>query len=93
MGGLGLLIVYLISVVVGQTISVGVGILVERHATPYAGLMAFIFCYFATFWVAWRFAVRVTEPSTRGRVRDKHTAVLFAYVTADELWIQSASLL
>ena len=92
-GGFGLLIVFLVSVVVGQTISVGLGILVERHATPYAGLMTFIFCYFATFWLAWRLAVRVTEPRTRGRVSAKPSAVLFAYATADELWIQSASLL
>jgi len=47
---------------IGQSISVGVGLLVERHATPYTGLLTFIVCYFAMFWVAWRLAVRVTEP-------------------------------
>jgi hypothetical protein len=93
MGGLGLLIVFLIILVIGQIMSVGVGLLVERHATPYIGLMTFIFCYFAMFWVAWRFAVRVTEPRTRGRVSGKPSAVLVAYATADEFWIQSASLL
>jgi hypothetical protein len=57
-----LLFVFLTSLLVGQSISVGVGLLVERHATPYTGLVTFIVCYFAMFWVAWRFAVRVTEP-------------------------------
>jgi hypothetical protein len=49
-GGIGFLIVFLIIVVFGQAIS-GIGLLVERHATPYAGLLTFIFCYFATFWM------------------------------------------
>jgi hypothetical protein len=47
---------------IGQSISVGIGLLVERHVTPYTGLVTFIVCYFAMFWMAWRFAVCVTEP-------------------------------
>ena len=62
---MSLLLVFLISLIVGQLISVGVGLLVERHATPYTGLVTFIGCYFAVIWLAWRFAVRVTEPRSR----------------------------
>jgi hypothetical protein len=100
---MGLMIVFLISFVVGQSISIGVGLLVERHATPYTGLMTFIVCFFAMIWVAWRFAVRVTEPSSRlggskdesPHVRDRGqpSAVLIgAYAAADDLWCQSTLL-
>ena len=62
---MGLLAVFLITLVVGQSISVGLGLLVERHTTPYTGLITFISAYFVMFWLAWRFAIRVTAPSTR----------------------------
>jgi hypothetical protein len=58
-----LLVVFLISLVVSQSISIGVGLLVERNTTPYTGLVTFIALYFAMFWVAWRFAIRITEPN------------------------------
>jgi membrane protein implicated in regulation of membrane protease activity len=60
-----LLVVFIISVIVGQAISIVIGLLVERQVTPYAGLVTFIACYFAMFWLAWRFAVRITEPRSR----------------------------
>src|SRR5262245_26657703 len=62
-----LLVVFIISVLVGQSISVATGLLVERQVTPYAGLLTFIVCYFAVFWLAWRFAVRVPAPGSRVR--------------------------
>ena len=100
---MSLLLVFLISLIVGQSISVGVGLLVERHATPYTGLVTFIGCYFAVIWLAWRFAVRVTEPRSRlkgskdesPRVPDRgeSSAVLLgAYAAADDLWSESTSL-
>jgi hypothetical protein len=66
-----LLLVFLIVLAIGQSISIGLGLLVERHWSPYAGLVTFIACYFAMFWVAWRVAVRVTEPRahTAGELR------------------------
>ena len=89
-----LLLVFLTSLLVGQSISVGVGLLVERHATPYTGLVTFIVCYFAMFWVAWRFAVRVTAPRPHVRERGEPGAVLLgAYAAADDLWTQSTLLL
>ena len=60
-----LLLVFLITLAIGQSMSIGLGLLVERHWSPYAGLVTFIASYFAMFWLAWRVAVRVTEPRAR----------------------------
>jgi hypothetical protein len=57
-----LLVVFLITLAIGQVISIGLGLLVERQWSPYAGLVTFIASYFAMFVVAWRVAVRITEP-------------------------------
>ena len=57
-----LLLVFLITLAVGQSMSIGLGLLVERHWSPHAGLVTFITAYFAMFWLAWRVAVRITEP-------------------------------
>jgi hypothetical protein len=46
-------------------LSIGLGLLVERYATPYTGLVVFLVCYFSMFWLAWRVAVRITEPRRR----------------------------
>ena len=59
MEGAKLLLVFLVILLIGQSISIGLGLLVERHVRPYTGLVTFIACYFAMFWLAWRFAVRV----------------------------------
>jgi hypothetical protein len=86
-----LLVVFLISLFVGQSISVGIGLLVERHSTPYTGLVTFIACYFAMFWVAWRFAVRITEPrpllgNTKNDRAEPGAILLAAYAASDDLW-------
>jgi hypothetical protein len=60
-----LLVTFIICVIVGQSLSIGLGLLVERNSTPYAGLLTFIVSYFAMFWIAWRLAVRITEPRSR----------------------------
>jgi hypothetical protein len=62
---MNLLIVFILCLLVGQSVSVGVGLLVERLFTPYTGLVTFIALYFAMFWVTWKVAVRLTEPRTR----------------------------
>jgi len=59
---MSLLVIFIISVVIGQSLSIGLGLLVERYSTPYTGLMTFITSYFVMFWLAWRFAVRITAP-------------------------------
>jgi hypothetical protein len=60
-----LLLIFIICLLFGQSLSIGVGLLVERYSTPYTGLVTFITSYFAMFWVAWRVAVRITQPRSR----------------------------
>jgi hypothetical protein len=61
---MGLLLVFIVSLVVGQAIAIFLGLLVERHHSSYAGLVTFIALYFTMFWLAWKVAVRITEPGT-----------------------------
>jgi len=62
---MSLLIVFLVTLVIGEAMAIGVGLLVERHTTPYTGLITFIVSYFTVFWLAWVFAVRITAPGSR----------------------------
>jgi hypothetical protein len=62
---MGLLLVYIATLIVGQSCVVGISLLVDRHYSSYAGLLVFIVLYFTVFWLSWRFAVRVTEPRSR----------------------------
>ena len=100
---MGLLVAFLLSSIVGQSISVGIGLLVERHTTPYTGLVTFIGCFFVMIWLTWRVAVRVTEPRSRlgpsrvesPQVRDRgkpRNVLLGAYAFADSLWGELALL-
>ena len=57
------LLVFVTSLVVGQSISIGAGLMVERLVSPYAGLVTFVGFYFAMFWLTWRLAVHVTGRS------------------------------
>ena len=59
---MNLLVIFIISVLIGQSLSIGLGLLVERYSTPYIRLMTFIGRYFVMFWLAWRFALRVSAP-------------------------------
>ena len=98
-----LLVVYLISVLIGQSISIGMGLLVERQVSPYAGLVTFIACYFAMFWLAWRFVVWVTAPGSRtassqdehvlARERGRAAGLLLGACAASQgVWNQAMSL-
>jgi len=60
-----LLLIFIICLLFGQSLSIGVGLLVERYSTPYTGLVSFIASYFAMFWLAWLLAVRITAPRSR----------------------------
>ena len=51
---MNLLVIFLISVLIGQSLSIGLGLLVEGYSTPYIRLMIFIGSYFVMFWLAWR---------------------------------------
>lgn len=62
---MGLLLVFLVCLLVGQSLSIFIGLVVERHYSPYTGLIVFIVCYFLMFGVAWKLAVWLTEPGRR----------------------------
>jgi hypothetical protein len=59
---MNLLVTYVVSLLVAQSLAVGAGLIVDRLYSSYTGLVVFIALYFAMFWVAWKFAVRITEP-------------------------------
>ena len=62
---MGLLVVFIVTVIIGQTLSIGIALMLDRLVSPYTGLVTFIALYFAMFWLAWKLSVRITEPSTR----------------------------
>jgi hypothetical protein len=64
---MALLLMFIICVIVGQSISLGLGLMVERYSTPYTGLLTFMASWFVMFWIAWRLAVRITEPRSLPR--------------------------
>jgi hypothetical protein len=60
---MSLLIAFAACVLVGQAISVAVGLIVEHFtSSEEASLIAFFPLYFAMFGVAWKVSVRMTEP-------------------------------
>jgi hypothetical protein len=60
---MGLIVAYIITLVVTQSISIGIGLAIDNYYSSQAGLLAFLGLYFLMFWVAWQIAVRVTAPS------------------------------
>jgi len=54
-----LIAVYVVFVLIGETVAYGVGRTVEFWS-PIASLPAFLAAFFFVFWAAWRLAVRVT---------------------------------
>jgi hypothetical protein len=61
---MNLLVVFLIVLVIFQSISIGAGLMAERIFSPYTGLITFIVLYFGMFAAAWKLAVRLTEPKS-----------------------------
>jgi hypothetical protein len=59
---MNLLVAYILTLAVAQSISITVGLLVDRFYSSYGGLMVFIALYFFMFWFAWQIAMRVTAP-------------------------------
>lgn len=52
---------YVVFVLIGDVASYLIGRSVESWSEP-ASLPTFLFCFFAVFWIAWRLAVKITEP-------------------------------
>jgi uncharacterized BrkB/YihY/UPF0761 family membrane protein len=61
---MGLLVAYLVCLVVGQAITIGIGLSIDRYYPATVSLPISLFLYFTMFWVAWKIAVRITEPKT-----------------------------
>jgi hypothetical protein len=57
----GLLIVYVALMILGDIADYVIGLVVE-HYWPQASLPVFLVLYFASLWVAWMLAVKLTEP-------------------------------
>ena len=59
---MGLLVTYLVCLILGQAITIAVGLSIDRYYSPTVSLPISLFMYFTMFWVAWKIAVRITEP-------------------------------
>ena len=57
---MGLLIVYIAIVIVGDAIAYAIGAFVEGMFSPAVGLPVFLALFFAVFGVGWMLAVRLT---------------------------------
>jgi hypothetical protein len=53
---------YLGFMILGDLVSYGLGLLVERQWGSYVSLVVFLVLYFVSLWVAWLLSVWVTEP-------------------------------
>jgi len=58
-----ILIIYLICMIAGQAIAVGIGLLLDPYSKTLA-LSVFIPLYYAMYWVAWRVALLIADRST-----------------------------
>jgi len=56
------ILIYLVCMVVGQAISVGIGLALDPYSTTLA-LSVFIPLYYAMYWVAWRVALFIGDRS------------------------------
>jgi hypothetical protein len=61
---MSLLVAYIICLLIGQSITITTGLMLDRVASPGISLPVSIALYFAMFWVCWKVAVRITEPKT-----------------------------
>jgi hypothetical protein len=59
---MGLVIAYVICLVIGQSITIAIGLAIDRMYSPAISLPISIGLYFLMFWIAWKIAVRITEP-------------------------------
>ncbi|MDB5600295.1 MAG: hypothetical protein JWN71_2339 [Xanthobacteraceae bacterium] len=61
---MGLLLVYLIVVVIGQVAAVVLGLSVDQYVNKGVGLIAFLTAFFTVLVIAWPIAVRISRPKT-----------------------------
>ena len=56
------LLIYVVCMIVGQAVAVGIGLLLDPYSTTLA-LAVFIPLYYAMYWVAWRVALFIGDRS------------------------------
>jgi hypothetical protein len=61
---MGILVLYVLNVVVGESIVIAIGLGLDR-TYPYASLPISLPLFFIVFWLGWVLAVRWTEPKHR----------------------------
>ena len=61
---MGLLIANIICLIVGQAITIGIGLSIDWFYSPAISLPISLVLYFLMFGIAWKVAVRITEPKT-----------------------------
>jgi hypothetical protein len=69
---MSLLICYVVLVFLGGGLSAGVGYVAEMEWGDVTGLSVFLASYFASLWICWVIAVRITAP--KGQVSDTSAA-------------------
>ncbi|MEA2906917.1 MAG: hypothetical protein QOG83_1566 [Alphaproteobacteria bacterium] len=61
---MSLLIAYAVCLIIGQSITITMGLMIDRYFSPAVGVPVSIGLYFAMFWITWKIAVRITEPKS-----------------------------
>jgi hypothetical protein len=61
---MGLLVVYIVIVVIGQAAAVALGLQVDQYVNKGVGLIVFLTMFFVVMVIAWPIAVRVSRPKT-----------------------------
>ena len=69
-----ILIIYVICMIAGQAIAVGIGLLLDPYSKTLA-LSVFIPLYYAMYWVAWRVALWIGDRSPETATDATATAV------------------
>ena len=75
------LALYLVLVIIGQAISVGVGLLIDPFSTSVA-LAVFIPLYYAMYWVAWRVALMIADRSPEAQPTASNTGAKLLWLMA-----------
>ena len=59
---MGLLVAYIVCLVIGQAMTIGIGLSIDRFYSSAVSLPVSLALYFLMFGIAWKVAVRITEP-------------------------------
>jgi hypothetical protein len=59
---MNLLITFLVIIAIALCGAAWLGIVVDRMTSPFISLVVFFPVLFASIWVAWRLAIKLTEP-------------------------------